>query len=154
MYVCMFVLLSTLPSFLSLFHFAVLIFISLLPPITSTPPSFPLHSSHHITVSNAVSTTLSRSSLMKCMGDVLQYRKQSRYPALWGSMLELWEQAARVYSRKVRLKLPSLPPYLLTSLHSFLPSMVVSSLLLSPFLLFPSFPLTLLPCYPPHCIDV
>ena len=38
---------------------------------------------------------------MKCMGDVLQYRKQSKFPALWGSILELWDQAARVYSRKV-----------------------------------------------------
>ena len=49
-----------------------------------------------------VLTTVSRSSLMKCMGDILQYRKQSKFPALWGGMLELWEQAARVYSRKVQ----------------------------------------------------
>ena len=41
-------------------------------------------------------------SLMKCMGDVLRYRKLSKCPALWASILELWEQAARVYSRKVR----------------------------------------------------
>ena len=40
-------------------------------------------------------------SLMKCMGDVLRYRKLSKCPALWASILELWEQAARVYSRKV-----------------------------------------------------
>ena len=87
--------------------------------MTGTPLSLltePLHlssivsqasglSAHQLEMFYGFQKSLERSgsSLMKCMGDVLSYRKFAKYPVLWSSIQDLWEQAARIYSNKVRM---------------------------------------------------
>ena len=60
-------------------------------------------SAHQLEMFYGLQKSLDRSgsSLLKCMGDIISYRKLTKYPVLWSTIQELWEQASRIYSNKV-----------------------------------------------------
>eukprot|EP00596_Hydrurales_sp_CCMP1899_P001210 CAMPEP_0119050542 /NCGR_PEP_ID=MMETSP1177-20130426/70529_1 /TAXON_ID=2985 /ORGANISM="Ochromonas sp, Strain CCMP1899" /LENGTH=304 /DNA_ID=CAMNT_0007029069 /DNA_START=72 /DNA_END=983 /DNA_ORIENTATION=- len=45
--------------------------------------------------------SLDRSHPMKNMGEVLQYRRMSKHPMIWQDILDLWEEAASIYSKVI-----------------------------------------------------